>query len=257
MLRVGNRIKDLREQAGISQEKLAKLLGVARPTVTGIERGQRRLTVDELVKLSEIFGVTADAILDKDKAPEVTIREDGAVKPTEPMRISVPQKNLKKFQEVLLYILNKVGGKPNIGQTVIYKLLYFMDFNCYEKFEEQLIGATYIKNNYGPTPVEFKKVVDGMIKNREITEVKDKFFEYPRTKYLPLRPPDLSVLNANEKDMIDDVLCRLSDMNAKEISEYSHKDVPWITAKNSQKIEYEAVFYRTPPYSVRKADVSV
>jgi hypothetical protein len=77
-------------------------------------------------------------------------------------RISIPQKNLKKFEQVLLYILCKVGSKPNIGETVIYKLLYFIDFNFYEKYEEQLIGATYIKNQYGPTPKEFIKVVDTM-----------------------------------------------------------------------------------------------
>lgn len=45
------------------------------------------------------------------------------------IRIDIPQKNLDKFKEVLLYILNKVGANPNIGQTVIYKLLYFIDFN--------------------------------------------------------------------------------------------------------------------------------
>jgi hypothetical protein len=64
------------------------------------------------------------------------------------IRIDVPQKNLKKFKEVLLYILEKVGGKPNVGMTVLYKLLYFIDFDYYEKFEEQLIGATYIKNHF-------------------------------------------------------------------------------------------------------------
>jgi hypothetical protein len=73
------------------------------------------------------------------------------------IRINIPQKNIGKFKEVLLYILNKIGSKPNIGETVIYKLLYFIDLNYYEKYEEQLIGATYIKNHHGPTLKEFKK----------------------------------------------------------------------------------------------------
>ena len=130
------------------------------------------------------------------------------------MRISVPQKNLGKFKEVLLYILNKVGSKSNIGETVIYKLLYFIDFDFYEKYEEQLIGATYMKNKYGPTPVEFKKIVDKMSKDKEIEKVKSNFFAYPQTKYLPLRKPDLSKLKANEIEVIDDVLNKLSDMTA-------------------------------------------
>ena len=69
-------------------------------------------------------------------------------------------KNLGKFKEVLLYVLNKVGSKPNIGETVLYKLLYFIDFDFYEKYEERLIGASYIKNHYGPTPAEFKEIID-------------------------------------------------------------------------------------------------
>jgi hypothetical protein len=41
-------------------------------------------------------------------------------------------------------------------------------------------------------------------------------------------------------------------MNAKEISDYSHNDVPWLTTEDGQPIEYESVFYRTRPYSVRE-----
>ena len=61
-----------------------------------------------------------------------------------------------------MYVLSKVGSKPNVGESVLYKLLYFIDFNYYEKYEEQLIGATYIKNHYGPTPIEFVKIVEDM-----------------------------------------------------------------------------------------------
>jgi len=70
-------------------------------------------------------------------------------------------------------------------------------------------------------------------------------------KYLPLRAPDLSILKANELKMIDKVLEKLSDMNAAQISEYSHNDVPWLTTDDGEIIEYESVFYRTPAYSMR------
>jgi len=144
-----------------------------------------------------------------------------------------------------------VGSKPNIGETVLYKLLYFIDFDFYEKYEEQIIGATYLKNHYGPTPLEFKKIVEEMIRSREIIKVEDQYFEYPQTKYLPLREPDLNRLKANEVEMINDVLSRLSHMNASQISSYSHNDVPWLTADDQSIIEYESVFYRTDAYSVR------
>lgn len=87
-------------------------------------------------------------------------------------RIDVPESNVKKFKEVLLYVLEKVGAKPNVGQTVIYKLLYFIDFDYYELYEKQLTGAKYIKDHDGPTPQDFSKIVKQMQKAGEIEVVK-------------------------------------------------------------------------------------
>ena len=251
--KLGKRIKALRERLHISQQRLAELLDVARPTITQIESGGRRLAAGELLKLSKIFNTSIDKLTDFQKEPEVILGVSREKKKIEPsLRINVPQKSMEKFKEVLLYILNKVGSKANIGETVIYKLLYFIDFDFYERYEEQLIGATYMKNQYGPTPVEFKKIIEKAIEHGEIMIVKDRYFQYPQTKYLPLRRSDLTKLKAHEIEVIDEVLCRLSDMNAVQISDYSHNDVPWLTTENGQVIEYEKVFYRTPPYSVRE-----
>jgi transcriptional regulator with XRE-family HTH domain len=250
--KIGHRIKELRERAGMSQDTLARSMKLPRPAISQIESGARKIATDELIRFSQIFHVTVDDLLNPRKEPEVRLHEGKEEKAPKPqMRISVPQKNLRKFKEVLLYILNKVGAKENIGETVIYKILYFIDFDFYEKYEEQLIGATYIKNKYGPTPVEFVKIVDRMIKDEEVEKVKSEYFKLQQTKYLPRRKPDLTKLTATEIEVIDDVLNRLSDMNASQISAYSHGDVPWVTTNDGDAIEYESVFYRTPPYSVR------
>ena len=253
-------LKSLREENNLSQEFAAKKIGVSRPSYIEIEKGQKELTVSQAQKLAELFNIslknliagkkesTAKVFFEKDKND--VSREDKKFQEKE-IRISVPQKNLKKFKEVLLYILEKVGNKPNVGMTVIYKLLYFIDFDFYEKFEEQLIGATYIKNHYGPTPVEFKKAIEQMEKNNEVEPVKSRHFQYEQKKYMPVRKPVLDILSAKEIKHIDEVLNRLSDKTAKELSDYSHKDVPWIGTADNEVINYESVFYRTPETSVR------
>jgi len=252
MAHLGQTIKKMREALGLSQENLADQLGISRPSVSQMENGERRICAEELQKLAGIFNITVDHLLNPERQPRIVIQEkQEPYKKSTALRISVPQKNLSKFREVLLYILNKVGAKPNIGETVLYKLLYFVDFDFYEKYEEQLIGATYQKNQYGPTPIEFGKIVDLMIQEGEIIVVKDEYFRYPKTKYLPKKVPDLTKLKANEVEVIDRVLSRLSDLNAKQISEYSHRDVPWLTTEEGEIIDYESVFYRTPEYSVR------
>ena len=98
--------------------------------------------------------------------------------------------------------------------------------------------------------IENDKIIDEM-EGKDLSKVKDKYFQYPQTKYLPLRPPNITILKAHEVKMIDEVLNKLSDMNASEIRDYSHGDVPWLTTEDGKVIDYESVFYRTAPYSVR------
>ncbi|MEM3541482.1 MAG: DUF4065 domain-containing protein [Candidatus Bilamarchaeaceae archaeon] len=256
---IGKRIKTLRVRSGITQKHLGDILNVSRSEVSLIENGKVRLTIDEIQKIAKALNCSLEYLLGLKKGYEINIEEkNGCEKEeTEKIRINVPQKNLHKFKQVLLYILNKVGAKPNIGETVIYKLLYFIDFNYYEKYEEQLIGATYIKNHYGPTPLEFQEIVEDMVKNKEIIVVKSKYYEYPQKKYLPLKEPDLSVLSGREIKEIDEVLEKFSDWNAADISKYSYHDIPWLVADDNGPIEYEAVFYRTKPYSVRKYEEDI
>src|ERR1700722_5215573 len=250
---LGKRIKALREALEMSQEELAQKLEIDRASLSLIENDKRSLKADDLILLSKALNISIDELLNLKSSPKVVLEKAEKKKEKRSdLRISVPRKNLKKFKEVLLYILGKVGAQPNIGETVLYKLLYFIDFNYYEKYEEQLIGATYIKNHHGPTPIEFQAIINEMIENKEIEIVKSKYFQHLQKKYLPHREPDLSVFNAKEIKLIDDVLQNLSSMNASTISEYSHQDVPWMVTSDRQKIDYESVFYRTPAYSVRE-----
>jgi len=250
-------IKKLRLQNSFSQEFMAEKLGISRPTYMQIEKGERELTISEAQKLASIFGMSLKDLLNGNKREtEIIFEKEKRVKKTlkPEIRINVPQQNLKKFKEVLLYVLEHVGARPNIGETAIYKLLYFIDFDYYEKFEEQLIGAKYIKNHFGPTPVEFKDIVADMQAKNEIEKIKSRYFQYEQKKYLPRRLPDLNILSAREIQHIDDVLSRLAGKSAKELSEYSHSDIPWKVHQNGEVIDYETVFYRNDKYSVREYD---
>ncbi|HQO09074.1 MAG TPA: DUF4065 domain-containing protein [Clostridiales bacterium] len=253
MMAMNEYIRKMREMKNISQEIAAKELGYTRQTYIQIESGSRDITLSELKKLSAMFDIPFNKFVTETEPDTFNIdfEEKEADIESKEIRISVPQNRVGKFKEVLLYILSKAGAKPNIGETAIYKLLYFIDFDYYEKYEEQLIGANYIKNHYGPTPVIFKKLTEEMIADNELEVIEKTYYEFNQKKYLPRRCADLSKISAREIKHIDEELERLSDKNAAELSELSHKDVPWITAKEGETIEYEGVFYRTGDTSVR------
>jgi uncharacterized phage-associated protein len=68
---------------------------------------------------------------------------------------------------------------------------------------------------------------------------------------LPLDKADLTELMASEKETIDRVIGQMSDWSAQAISQYSHKDMPWLASKEGGEINYELVFYREAPFTVR------
>lgn len=253
---IGQRITELRKLKGLSQEDLAKSVEISRPSLAQIELGNRSVDVLELQKLSLILEFSLDDFMSKDFSPdsyreskEVEGKEKKASKEEE--RISVPTLQVNKFKNVLLYILERCAGKPNVGETVLYKLLYFSDFNYYELYEEHLTGAKYRKLPYGPVPQKLDTIITQMIEKGQLQRVKTEYHGYPQTRYLPLEKADLTALRASEKEIIDRVIEQMSDWSAAAISNYSHKDMPWLASKEGEEINYELVFYRDTPFSVR------
>ncbi len=249
---IGQRLTAIRKTKGLSQEDLAKSVKISRPSLAQIELGNRSVDVLELQQFSMILNFSLDDFMSKEftAKPENHIQTE--TKPTKVTeRIAVPALQVNKFKNVILYILEHCAGKPNVGETVLYKLLYFADFNYYELYEEQLTGATYCKLPYGPVPQNFDQIVNQMTGQQQLQKVKTNYHGYPQTRYLPLEKANLTELKASEKEVIDRVIEQMSDWSAAAISAYSHKDLPWLASKEGESINYELVFYREKPFSVR------
>lgn len=57
------RIREARRMAGLSQGQVAKMIDLARPSVTEIESGNRSVSAEELAKLADIFDVSITWLL--------------------------------------------------------------------------------------------------------------------------------------------------------------------------------------------------
>ena len=65
LIRLGRRIRKLREQAGISQENLGFLSGLHRTYVGAIERGERNPSVLSLKKIADALKVGVGDLFDE------------------------------------------------------------------------------------------------------------------------------------------------------------------------------------------------
>jgi len=249
---LGQRICDYRKMKGLTQGDLAKNIGMSRSSLTQIESGNRSIDVFELQNMAMVLGFSLDQFLSPDfNGPDESPEKTEPVKEENNIRISVPQLKVDKFKNVLLYLLECCAGKPNVGETVLNKLLYFCDFNYYEIYEEHLTGARYKKLPYGPVPQQLDRIINQMVADKQIQRIKTEYHSFSQTRYLPLVKPDLTQLSAAEKTVIDDVVRLMGDWNANTISEYSHRDKPWRATDDGDYISYNLVFYRRPPFSVR------
>jgi transcriptional regulator with XRE-family HTH domain len=248
---LGSRLSKLRKLKGFSQENLAKILDIPRPSLTQIELGKRNISVIELKKITDNLSVSIDKFLSQEFIIEDINFPTSESDDNENIRISTAKLNANKFKEILLYILEKCAGKPNIGETTLFKLLYFADFNYYELYEEHLTGAEYRKLPLGPVPQKFNAVIQQMLENKMIKRFKTDYNGHQQIRYFPLIKPNLKNLKASEVAIIDKVIDQFSDWSASAIDDFSLNDMPWLATKNGEAIDYELAFYREHPYSAR------
>lgn len=61
----GKRLRELREERGLSQERLADLAGLHRNYIGNIERGENGIGIDNIVLLARTLKVKPAALLEK------------------------------------------------------------------------------------------------------------------------------------------------------------------------------------------------
>lgn len=60
---IGCRIRSIRESKGLSQEKMSEQCEITAPYYGNIERGDRKMSIETLIKLTKGLSVSADDIL--------------------------------------------------------------------------------------------------------------------------------------------------------------------------------------------------
>ncbi len=69
---MGNRIRELREQRGMTTAQLAAAAGTSQPQITRLERGERKLSEEWMVRIAAALGVTPADLLASATLAEVT-----------------------------------------------------------------------------------------------------------------------------------------------------------------------------------------
>ena len=71
----GQKLKELRKQAGMTQQQLAERVGVTKSVISFYELRERAPSPDVLVKCAAIFHVSTDYLLGLDKAETIDVAD--------------------------------------------------------------------------------------------------------------------------------------------------------------------------------------
>lgn len=102
---IGQRLRWAREQSGLSQGQVARMINYHRPTISQIELGQRVVRPDEVARFAEIYGVKEEWI----------IRGDIALEDQSDPRIEIAARELSKLRkddlDAILKIIRTMRSK--------------------------------------------------------------------------------------------------------------------------------------------------
>lgn len=101
-MNLSNRIQSLRETNKLSQEELAEKLEVSRQAISKWENGVSKPDINNIVKLSEIYGVTTDFLLTGVEIPKNELEEETQIIYENKKELSMPFKILIVFGGITL-----------------------------------------------------------------------------------------------------------------------------------------------------------
>jgi uncharacterized phage-associated protein len=153
--------------------------------------------------------------------------------------------NRKKYQNTILYLCQKLKGEIR-GKKKMAKLLYFADFDLYEKNQKSITGDVYRALPMGPFPSALDEITISMIENKvlKVEQIAEHDGYVATEVYESLVEPDLSVLSDEEKKMLDRIAVKYGYLNGKQLEDLSHAEAPFVGTKLKEEIPYELAFYR-------------
>jgi uncharacterized phage-associated protein len=152
----------------------------------------------------------------------------------------------RKLQQIILFFLERINNH-HLGRTKLMKLLYFVDFDHYEKHERSITGAEYRKFPHGPYPQDADKIIETMKRLEQVREVKVAHNQYAQNRLITLNARfDPSLFSGEELQTLERVAVRWADATASQIEAATHNEAPWAATGNGKIIDYEMAAYRQP-----------
>jgi putative zinc finger/helix-turn-helix YgiT family protein len=255
-------IREWRKANKLTQGELAKLLGVGGATISRYENGALqdpshekllRLAMNpsnllQLVDQSE--GVFTESkkrrliegleqVQAGDNSIDSTIMASlGNYEPNE--YSGYRRLDLEKLYSAILFFC-----KEGVLKTKLNKLLFYADFKHYKGYAISITGARYAHIPFGPAPDNYEIYYGALSSQKAIQFIEE---IYPAKRggepvvgeiIKAVKKPDLSLFAASELRIMASVQEDFEKYNAREITDFSHKEVGYQETEDGGTISYD------------------
>lgn len=244
-------IKEIREKYSLSQLDLAVLLGMGEVTVTRYETGiiqekthdmLLRIVKDEPHYLVELLSQSNLVQKKKNKIKDAIINcsLNNDIMIDNILGYDYYAVNSKlcgnsSFNKEKLFNILKVFLDKNISltKTKVAKLLFYVDFLMFKKYDKSITGLAYFHMPYGALPLSYDQIY--RYSNLKIVVE----YEGDKEKQIINEVISKDCLTREEINVVLEVASKFKDINTSEIVEYMHKEDAYIESKSNEFIDYE------------------
>ena len=145
-----------------------------------------------------------------------------------------------KFSDLVLYIAHKCRNDERFGSVKLSKILYYCEFEGFQRTLKPITGATYLKKPKGPYPAELNETRKNLIDDHRAELKLQRVIDYHENRLIPTTDHvELSdKFNAVERRIIDEVIEDMRGKNAADLTELSHGEFGWQNGEMDQPIPY-------------------
>lgn len=147
-----------------------------------------------------------------------------------------------KLKELILYVAEVCKNDSSFGATKLNKILFVIDFYAYSVLGHSITEATYFHLPKGPAPKQLLGVQDELIcEERAIMEERP-FYGRTQKRLVPLQGPNSSIFQKDELNLIEEAIKGTCGFNAIELSDWTHRLLPWMLTEYKEEIPFYTVF---------------
>ncbi len=157
---------------------------------------------------------------------------------------SMAKINQKKYKNAILFFAKKIQN-GTLGKLKLMKLLYFLDFDFFEKYGRSVTEDEYLRFENGPVPRMAEKILKEM-DGKEIAITKRRVADglNDQMHIEALKDFDIHVFTREELLMLEEIADKWERFSGSEMKNASHGEAPWIATKPNDVIDYNLAYYR-------------